>query len=647
VFLLAAICLLGGQKVDALSYYVAVNGLDSNSGTASLPFRTITRGIAALKPGDILLVGPGTYAESLRNIPAGSSWTSAITIKAATNQRPVLRPPNGADRVLSFSGAGQQFIILDGFVLDAVNITYEAVKITGGAHHIRVQNCEILNSPNHGILITGQASIANELVNLDIHHNGSDDFDHGIYISTSSNLVDRCSIHHNSGWGVHVYAGEPFNHGNLVRGNKFFENGVKGRGAGIGFYTGFGQTAVNNLIWNNNGGIYLDYGAHGAKLYHNTLYLSRSYGIQIGSGSSTNQIANNIVAGSGNHGIYITSGSRSSTIRNNLLHTNRNGNFADPGKLSITNQNYAGDTSAYSPAFVNAAAFDFRLSSTSAAIGRAFTLSEVPVDFGGAARPTTARSIGAFEYVATSSSLPSGANIGMEAEDGLVSSPMAVAVDAVTGVSYISSATPDAGRASYNLNISTPGNYLIWARIWAAKSTADSVYVSMDQGTEDIFDMAQNTWTNAWQWNRVNGRAGGAPLTLNPRVFYLTAGQHTLHVRGREPGARIDRLILTTNASFVPGSSMSGWVDAEEVAPPEAETPILPQVVPQVLQAGVVKLSVQGLLPADYLLQITDKITRDEWRTIQWFQPDAEGAFEYTLPLNPGLAMQFYRVVRL
>src|SRR5438105_4832926 len=88
----------------AMTFYTAVTGNDQLAGTQQYPFRTITRGATALHPGDVLLVGPGTYHEALIDtIPQGQSWQTPVTIKALNpSQRPILRPSaeSGALRVI-------------------------------------------------------------------------------------------------------------------------------------------------------------------------------------------------------------------------------------------------------------------------------------------------------------------------------------------------------------------------------------------------------------------------------------------------------------------------------------------------------------------------------------------------------------------
>jgi parallel beta-helix repeat protein len=108
-----------------------------------------------------------------------------------------------------------------------------------------------------------------------VHDNGHDDFDHGLYISSSDNLVDGCEIYNNSGWGVHVYD-ESNKKGkvndNLISNNKIYRNGKSGRGSGVILSSGSGNQAYNNEIWENIGGIQIDYGAVNTEVHNNIIY---------------------------------------------------------------------------------------------------------------------------------------------------------------------------------------------------------------------------------------------------------------------------------------------------------------------------------------------------------------------------------------
>jgi hypothetical protein len=52
---------------------------------------------------------------------------------------------------------------------------------------------------------------------------------------------------------------------------------------------------------------------------------------------------------------------------------------------------------------------------------------------------------------------------------------------------------------------------------------------------------------------RCNGRGtSGTPFTLNPRVFTLGAGTHTITFGGRELGSKLDQVLITADATFGP-----------------------------------------------------------------------------------------------
>lgn len=57
-------------RLSAASFYVATNGLDSNSGTIGSPYLTISKGLASAQAGDTVFIGQGDYrvgVDSVRN----------------------------------------------------------------------------------------------------------------------------------------------------------------------------------------------------------------------------------------------------------------------------------------------------------------------------------------------------------------------------------------------------------------------------------------------------------------------------------------------------------------------------------------------------------------------------------------------------
>lgn len=68
----------------AATFYVdqnATNASDANAGAKDRPFKTISAGVAGLKAGDTLLVGPGVYRETIRVTKSGTAG-QPITIAA-------------------------------------------------------------------------------------------------------------------------------------------------------------------------------------------------------------------------------------------------------------------------------------------------------------------------------------------------------------------------------------------------------------------------------------------------------------------------------------------------------------------------------------------------------------------------------------
>ena len=93
------------------------------------------------------------------------------------------------------------------------------------------------------------------------------------------------------------------------------------------------------------------------------------------------------------------------------------------------------------------------------------------------------------------------------AETGTLVAPMAVLTDPLDGQwKYITHVGGFPGQRRRIIFRSTEaGDYLIWCRVLSPDTGNDSFFVKMDTGTEEIYSTAQGTWTNVWQWTRVNG----------------------------------------------------------------------------------------------------------------------------------------------
>jgi len=378
------------------TYYVATTGIDANPGTEAQPFRTVSHGVSVLTPGDTLYVKSGTYAEALiHSIPPGATWDRPVTVAAAPGHTVTLRPPPGSEFVLRFIGP-QAYIIVRGFILDAVNVTYDAVKITAGptyvpAHHIRIEDCEIANSRSgHGVLITGDGADFNEILNCRIHHNGNDlaggSPNHGIYAQSDHNLFEGNDIHdHHEGYGIHLFnASQSFN---IVRKNAIHDN------VDQLLVTGQGNSVYNNLLWGRGWAIAVCSSSgrcDGNMIYHNTTYATL-VGIAVRDTATSTLVQNNIVQQSGGYpDDSIINFGHGTVIQHNLMDRG----ITNFGSNATIAHNIVGHAW-----FISAAAHDFRLQPSSPAINAGMTVSLVTEDFEGTPRPQGGSyDIGAFEY---------------------------------------------------------------------------------------------------------------------------------------------------------------------------------------------------------------------------------------------------------
>jgi hypothetical protein len=318
------------------TYWVAKTGSDSNScsqaQSQSTPRLTINEGLKCLAGGDTLYILPGTYNEKIESragtpsVPSGRSWTNMTTISAAPgSELKVILRPDSADHVVYLLGT-HRYINFNGLVLDGSNTSYtgtKAVMCSPGDHNcgtigglpqfIKWSNSEIKNSHDSGVLGYNDSIFTN----MNIHHNGSTHFDHGLYIAGVGNLIQNSQVHHNSGYGVHVYNQPGGVHNNTVRGNVIYSNGQSKRGTGIILSSGSNNQAFNNIIYDNlGGGIQIDWGDN-LKAYNNTIYNDPAGCIFIGGSSSNAIVKNNLCSDSGG----ITDAG-TGTIQSNNLTTN-------------------------------------------------------------------------------------------------------------------------------------------------------------------------------------------------------------------------------------------------------------------------------------------------------------------------------------
>jgi hypothetical protein len=356
---------------DAITYYVATNGSDSNSGTQTQPFRTIQKAANIVKPGDTVMVMPGIYSQSVANERHGTA-SARIRFVSQTKWGAKL---HSSGRII-FSNAGN-YVDIDGFDIKGVggiaplnkpsqlaiaNYGSHVNILRNNVHDIKVHHCDTPSGIGGNAILTGTharpATNINVIANV-VHDNGSAAAacptggrgPHGIY-HVHDGIVANNIVYNNRGVGIHLWH-EP--HHVLVAHNLVFNNGTSGILVGGQEGPAHHIRVVNNIVIDNQGNGLREAGKNG----------------------TTNQFINNIVF------------------------RNRRGNVS----LSVaTNQG----TIVADPQFINYqinGSGDYRLKSNSPAIRAGITLPQIPCDFNGHSRLAgSAYDLGVYAYNSTPSS---------------------------------------------------------------------------------------------------------------------------------------------------------------------------------------------------------------------------------------------------
>jgi hypothetical protein len=253
--LAAAVVGLHAAPAHAASVrYVAPSGSDSADGSASHPYKTLTKAFSTLRAGDTLYVRGGTYPERIKSTPADGTASSPITVKAYPGERPVVQG------LLWLSTP-------DYWTLDGVNVTWSSansasehmVKMTGGTGW-RLTNAEIWGAHSYAAILVAGTPSGWRLDHLDVHDTyKSNDVnqDHLVYVNggTGGGTIERCLFARSeNGRGIKI--GPP-----------------SGSSAAIGNVTIRYNTFYDNLGPSN---IQLSYGASNNRIYRNIMVRPKS-----------------------------------------------------------------------------------------------------------------------------------------------------------------------------------------------------------------------------------------------------------------------------------------------------------------------------------------------------------------------------------
>ncbi len=130
-----------------------------------------------------------------------------------------------------------------------------------------------------------------------------------------------------------------------------------------------------------------------------------------------------------------------------------------------------------------------------------------------------------------------------EAEAGSLSGDMRILSgdSTASNCAYVDTPLSSAGgNVRVSANLPTASGYYIWLRVYGPSLNSNSFWVSVDEGLEYSVEFTPGSW----RWERVGGS--------NPIRFNLNAGWHRIMIKQREPGARVDAIVISDNASLTP-----------------------------------------------------------------------------------------------
>jgi hypothetical protein len=408
---LCALFFIGAVTVQAATYYVATTGNDSYPGTQSQPFRTIKKGVSALRAGDTLYIRGGTYPEAIDSnaqaLPTGTSWSNAPLISAYPGETVTLRPTGCV--ILSLAHDYIQYLIFKNLIIDGASLEVSTTvcedvsfgSVGSAINHVRFDTLEIKNSPRNGMALRGSD---HEFINLHVHHNGMGAQQvgygpgaNGIYGVSTRTLFRGGSYHDNLCYGIREFnsgTGYLANY-NVVENAAFFNNGrgkafsgasTCGSGGGGIILGDQHNIARNNILYNNLNALTAANGGNGVgtdiQFLNNTVY-GNTTAFTLGQNLTAILLANHIIHG--NSVDFYNPFNGTLTVQTNLC--------SSSGMLCSLVGN---------PTFVNPAGNNYQLQSGSPAIDAGTSLSLVTSDFKGVARPQGGTyDIGAYEGTGT------------------------------------------------------------------------------------------------------------------------------------------------------------------------------------------------------------------------------------------------------
>jgi parallel beta-helix repeat protein len=272
----------GTGRAAACDRVAAPGGSDRNRGSHRSPFATVSKLVAALRPGQTGCLLSGRFEESV-DIAGSGRANQHITLRAAPGARATI-----CGFIWFMSGAA--YWRLSGLHVDGSCSSQMTVQIFGD--HVTLDHDNVTNRHRAQSCVLIGSRFYDDGVVYDtlLQHNRIHDcgapmsaYQHGIYVAASRNArITDNDIYANSGYGIHLYpdaqrtlvarnvidetetrsglvfaGGTPYaSSDNLVTHNIFSRNGLYGIGSSWGTPVGSGNVAKANCFWKNTGGAF-------------------------------------------------------------------------------------------------------------------------------------------------------------------------------------------------------------------------------------------------------------------------------------------------------------------------------------------------------------------------------------------------------
>ncbi len=225
------------RTVSAATYYVAINGSDTNLGTITSPWKTINYAADMLNSGDTLFIRGGAYSETVSVLRSGTSQ-SPITI----------------------TGYPGETAVIDGNY--SLPVTRYAFLLTVRGNYVTIKELEVMCSKDGGVAVTGDNV---QLVNIKTHDGNAS----GIILMGDYDTVESSTVYNNgqayencqfkSGfttWGSALSCGPGSTYGRIKKSISY-----NNWGEGISAYTSGTSVSdhctIEDSVSYNNGSVFL------------------------------------------------------------------------------------------------------------------------------------------------------------------------------------------------------------------------------------------------------------------------------------------------------------------------------------------------------------------------------------------------------